>query len=135
MGTVVAYQIGRAGGLPQRVHNRISPYPHPVPRPVCRCPQNFERGTGAVILGSGHRALAADPPFSRVVLCELQPRTAAKLERTLREAHPECDLVVLAGDCNIEMPKYLQALSIDWRRSRLFSQWWINTALKFPGRR
>jgi len=79
-------------------------------------PQNFERGTGAVILGSGHRALAADPSFSRVVLCELQPRTAAKLERTLREAYPERDLVVLAGDCNIAMPKYLQTLSIDWRR-------------------
>jgi three-Cys-motif partner protein len=79
-------------------------------------PDNFARGTGEVILGSGHRALAADPPFARVVLCELQPRTAARLEKTLREAHPGRDLVVVAGDCNIEMPKYLRTLSIDWRR-------------------
>jgi len=79
-------------------------------------PQNFERGKGTVILGSGHRALAADPPFSRVVLCELQPRTAARLDKTLREAHPGRDLVVLAGDCNVEMPKYLRTLTPDWRR-------------------
>jgi hypothetical protein len=37
-------------------------------------PDNFARGTGEVILGSGHRALAADPPFTRVVPCELQPK-------------------------------------------------------------
>jgi three-Cys-motif partner protein len=79
-------------------------------------PENFERGKGTVILGSGHRALAADPPFSRVVLCELQPRTAARLDKTLREAHPGRDLVVLAGDCNVEMPKYLRTLTLDWRR-------------------
>ena len=79
-------------------------------------PQNFERGTGKVILGSGHRALAAEPPFTRVVLCELQPRTAARLEKTLWEAHPDRDLVVLAGDCNVEMPKYLLTLKPDLRR-------------------
>jgi three-Cys-motif partner protein len=79
-------------------------------------PQNFERGTGKVILGSGHRALGAAPPFSRVVLCELQPRTAARLEKALREAHPDRDLVVLAGDCNVEMPTYLRTLTIEWRR-------------------
>lgn len=79
-------------------------------------PQNFERGTGRVILGSGHRALSADPAFNRVVLCELQPNTAARLEKTLREAYPDRDLVVLAGDCNIEVPNYLNTLSIDWRR-------------------
>jgi len=79
-------------------------------------PQNFERGTGAVILGSGHRALAADPLFTRVALCELQPRTAARLKKTLQEAHPGRDLVILAGDCNVEMPEYLRTLTSDWRR-------------------
>lgn len=78
--------------------------------------QNFERGTGNVILGSGHRALGASPLFDRVVLCELQPRTAEKLRETLEESHPDRDLAVLAGDCNVEMPKYLRSLSIDWRR-------------------
>jgi three-Cys-motif partner protein len=79
-------------------------------------PDNFARGTGEVILGSGHRALATDPPFDRVVLCELQPRTAARLEKALRDAHPGRDLVVLAGDSNVEMPQYLRTLSTDWRR-------------------
>lgn len=79
-------------------------------------PDNFERGTGNVILGSGHRALAADPKFDKVALCELQPATAARLEKTLREAYPERDLVVVAGDCNVEIPKYLRSLTIDWRR-------------------
>lgn len=79
-------------------------------------PQNFERGTGRVILGSGHRALGTDPPFDRVVLCELQRRTAKRLETTLREAHPGRDLVDLAGDCNVEVPNYLRTLTLDWRR-------------------
>ncbi|EHB54018.1 hypothetical protein MycrhDRAFT_4481 [Mycolicibacterium rhodesiae JS60] len=79
-------------------------------------PENFERGTGKVILGSGHRALSADPHFDKVVLCELQPKTAENLKKTLDTAFPSRDLVVLAGDCNIEMPKYLRGLSVDWRR-------------------
>ncbi|CCK64157.1 three-Cys-motif partner protein TcmP [Mycobacterium canetti] len=79
-------------------------------------PDNFERGSGDVILGSGHRALATEPPFDRVVLCELQPRTAERLATTLGEARPGRDLVVLAGDCNVEIPKYLRTLSLDWRR-------------------
>ena len=79
-------------------------------------PDNFARGTGEVILGSGHRALAADPHFDRVVLCDLQRRTAARLETTLRGEYPGRDLVVLAGDCNVEMLKYLDTLSVDWRK-------------------
>jgi three-Cys-motif partner protein len=78
--------------------------------------ENFERGTGEVILGSGHRALATDPRFDRVVLCELQPKMSARLAKTLHQAHPERDLVVLAGDCNLEVPNYLRRLTADWRR-------------------
>jgi phosphate transport system protein len=64
----------------------------------------------------GYRPVPFEPPFDRVVLCELPPRTAKQLERTLREAHPGPDLVVLTGDCNVEVPKYLQTLNLDWRR-------------------
>lgn len=78
--------------------------------------QNFERGTGEVILGSGQRALAATPPFTRVVLCEHQTRTANRLESNLREAYPDRDPVALAGDCNVEIPCYLKTLTVDWRR-------------------
>nr|WP_230987539.1 three-Cys-motif partner protein TcmP [Mycolicibacter heraklionensis] len=79
-------------------------------------PDNFERGTGNVILGSGHRALSTDPPFDRVVLCELQQRTAETLRKTLQDAYPGRDLVVLPGDCNIEIPKHLDTYDYSWRR-------------------
>ena len=34
----------------------------------------------------------------------------------MREAYPDGDLAVLAGDCNLEIPHYLQTLTVDWRR-------------------
>ncbi|WP_255785797.1 three-Cys-motif partner protein TcmP [Mycobacteroides abscessus] len=79
-------------------------------------PDNFERGTGNVILGSGHRALSTSPTFDRVVLCEYQPRTAEALRKTLEAAYPNRDLVVLPGDCNVEMPKHLSTYDHSWRR-------------------
>lgn len=79
-------------------------------------PDNFERGTGNVILGSGHRALSTDPAFDRVVLCELQERTAETLRKKLEAAHPNRDLVVLPGDCNVEIPKHLNTYDLSWRR-------------------
>lgn len=77
-------------------------------------PKNFERGTGSVILSSGHRALDTNPRFTRVVLCEMQEKTAADLESTLRASHPERDLVVLRGDCNTHIPRYLSGLPYRW---------------------
>ena len=79
-------------------------------------PDNFERGTGNVILGSGHRALSTSPAFDRVVLCEYQPRTAEALYKTLTAAYPDRDLVVLPGDCNVEIPKHLDTYDFSWRR-------------------
>lgn len=79
-------------------------------------PDNFERGTGDVILGSGHRALSTSPAFDRVVLCEHQPRTAESLRQTLEAAYPNRDLVVLPGDCNVEIPKHLENYNYGWRR-------------------
>lgn len=79
-------------------------------------PDNFERGTGNVILGSGHRALSTSPAFDRVVLCEYQPRTAESLRKTLESAHPNRGLVVLPGDCNVEIPKHLNTYGYSWRR-------------------
>jgi hypothetical protein len=51
------------------------------------------------------------------VLCELQTRTANRLESTLRAAYPDRDLVALAGDCNVKIPCYLKTLTVDWRRN------------------
>jgi hypothetical protein len=59
-----------------------------------------------------------NPPSSlrTIILCKLQTRTANGLESTLREAYPDGDLAVLAGDCSLEIPRYLQTLTVDWRR-------------------
>ncbi|MCF6391031.1 three-Cys-motif partner protein TcmP [Mycobacterium sp. MBM] len=78
--------------------------------------ENFERGTGDVILGSGHRALSTAPTFDRVVLCELQQRTAETLRKKLEVAYPGRDLVVLPGDCNVEIPMHLDTYDYNWRR-------------------
>lgn len=78
-------------------------------------PENFERGTGSVIANSGKRALDVNPPINRVVLCEMQEKTADNLESSLRSSYAGRDLVVLAEDCNVAIPRYLSQLSIDWR--------------------
>ncbi|EUA08510.1 hypothetical protein I546_4522 [Mycobacterium kansasii 732] len=117
LGTLVPDQAGSTLGLPERVHPGIEDGEvHAVPRLVRRRPDNFERGTGNVILGSGHRALSTDPAFDRVVLCELQQRTAETLRKKLEAAHPNRDLVVLPGDCNVEIPKHLNTYDYSWRR-------------------
>lgn len=79
-------------------------------------PDNFERGTGDVILGSGHRALSTSPGFDRVVLCELQQRTADSLRKALEAVYPDRDLIVLPGDSNVEIPKHLNTYDYSWRR-------------------
>ncbi|WP_440712092.1 three-Cys-motif partner protein TcmP [Gordonia sp. FQ] len=82
---------------------------------------NFERGTGNVIRGSGQRALSTQPPFSKVVLCELQPRTAAELKADLESEFPGREPEVLPGDCNVTMPDYLDRLDRRWRRGAVFA--------------
>jgi three-Cys-motif partner protein len=72
---------------------------------------NEERETGRAILGSAHRALEADPPFSKVVLCELEKGAARSLEDRFTELYPGRDVTVLPGDCNQTLPGYLEALA------------------------
>ncbi|MGW5723412.1 three-Cys-motif partner protein TcmP [Amycolatopsis sp. NPDC003865] len=63
-------------------------------------PENSSRDTSEEILGSVHRALAADPPFTQVCLFEL-PSKAERLEAAVRQKYPHHKgLCVYPGDCN-----------------------------------
>lgn len=63
-------------------------------------PENASRETSEEILGSVHRALAAQPPFTQVRLFEL-PGKAERLSSALRERYPHHHgLRVHPGDCN-----------------------------------
>lgn len=78
-------------------------------------PENTSRETDEEILGSVHRAIAAQPPFTQVHLFEL-PGKAAKLEAALKERYPtHHGLHVHPGDCNETIASALARLdSIRW---------------------
>lgn len=83
---------------------------------------NRSRDTGREIAGSAERALSVVPSFSRAVLCELQPKTAATLKSELQQRHPGRDLQ-LKGDCNDQIPRYLDRIGRDpkWRWAPTFA--------------
>jgi three-Cys-motif partner protein len=80
-------------------------------------PDNVSRETNEPIRGSVHRALAANPPFSRLCLFEL-PKAARLLETELRKQYPERRGVrVYPGDCNATIGQALADLrrvGLDW---------------------
>lgn len=74
-------------------------------------PENVSRETNEPILGSVHRALAVDPPFTRVCLFEL-PVKARRLEAALRERYPNHpELKVYPGDSNVTIDQALRDLA------------------------
>jgi three-Cys-motif partner protein len=63
-------------------------------------PKNISRETQEPILGSVHRALGAQPPFTRLCLFEM-PEKARQLEAEIRNSYPgRPGIRVYAGDCN-----------------------------------
>ncbi len=70
---------------------------------------NISRASGLVIPGSAERALSAQPPLRKVVLCELNESNVATLQQ-LRQRHAARDVTVLSGDCNLTLPRYLEDL-------------------------
>lgn len=78
-------------------------------------PDNVSRETGEGILGSAHRALRAQPPFTRVCLFELEGH-AERLDQALRDAYPgRPGLRVYPGDCNQQVASALRELeSVRW---------------------
>lgn len=85
---------------------------------------NVHRQTGEPIRNSVERALATNPPFTRVVACELNTASAQDLRTKMGIQFPERDFVVLEGDCNIEIPSYLKRISVEdsgWRLAPSFA--------------
>lgn len=78
-------------------------------------PENSSRDTNEEILGSIHRALAANPPFTQVSLFEL-PSKAERLETAVRQRYPDHKgLRVYPGDCNDTITSALEDLaSVRW---------------------
>jgi three-Cys-motif partner protein len=74
-------------------------------------PENVSRETNERIPGSVHRALATDPPFTRVCLFEL-PAKAQQLKAALGTTYPGRDEVrVYPGDCNTTIEQAVAELS------------------------
>lgn len=74
-------------------------------------PENVSRETNEPILGSVHRALAANPPFTRIGLFELAPK-AQRLEAAVRQQYPHRPgITVYAGDTNQTIDRALADLA------------------------
>jgi three-Cys-motif partner protein len=74
-------------------------------------PENVSRETNEPILGSVHRALSANPPFTRLCLFELPPK-AQRLESALRRQYPNRrGIAVHAGDTNQTIDHALRGLA------------------------
>jgi three-Cys-motif partner protein len=78
-------------------------------------PKNVSRETDEPILGSVHRALGVDPPFTRVCLFELGTK-ARQLEDEIRSHYPERrGVCVYEGDCNLTVGPALNDLrDVSW---------------------
>lgn len=104
---------------------------------------NVHRQTGLPIRNSVERALSITPPFSRVVACELNTASAQDLRVKLSTQFHGRDFVVLEGDCNVEIPRYLNQLSgadPGWRQAPAFAfidqfsaEIWWDTLVQIAG--
>lgn len=74
-------------------------------------PENKDRLTDREVLGSVHRALAVDPPFTHIGLFELGEK-ADRLDTALRARYPHRseDIRVFRGDCNVRITSALRSL-------------------------
>ena len=76
-------------------------------------PRNVSRETGEPILGSIHRALDVNPPFTRICLFELESR-ARDLAAHVRQTYPgRRGIRVYPGDCNVTISQALNDLRRD----------------------
>lgn len=75
-------------------------------------PENRERDTGQMFDGSARLAMAANPPFSRVVLIEKDPSNARALRDDFAVRFPgDTRAVIYEGDCNIVIDDVLNDLA------------------------
>lgn len=73
-------------------------------------PENVSRETDEQILGSVHRALRVNPPFTRLCLFEVD-RKAQRLAAAITKAYPNrSGIKVYPGDCNLQVARALADL-------------------------
>ncbi|MGC4112104.1 MAG: three-Cys-motif partner protein TcmP [Nocardioides sp.] len=83
-------------------------------------PQNFAREDLTSFRGSALRAALVTPPFSRIIVSELDASAAAE-QATALSAFPGGRATVLVGDCNVVMPDALKALPQEFRFAPTFA--------------
>lgn len=83
-------------------------------------PENRERETERVFPGSSVRAALADPPFTKLIVTELDEAAAAE-QRVALERVAHARATVVAGDCNVAMVRELQRLPDMWRYAPTFA--------------
>lgn len=83
-------------------------------------PENRERETQRVFPGSAMRAALADPPFTRLIVTELDEAAAAAQREALDQVAPGRATVV-PGDCNSVMLRELDRLPSYWRYAPTFA--------------
>jgi three-Cys-motif partner protein len=78
-------------------------------------PDNESRETGETVLGSAHRAIGVQPPFTRIGLFELE-RNAKELNTAIRDTYPDTPgIKVFPGDCNDTIRQALRELApVNW---------------------
>jgi hypothetical protein len=81
-------------------------------------PVNRERTTGEAFDGSARIALSAQPPFTRLVFCEVADK-APVLATDLRQRFPDRKFRVYPGDCNVTIDRILADLN-PWRWAPTF---------------
>jgi three-Cys-motif partner protein len=83
-------------------------------------PENVDRDTGERFDGSPLIAMKADPPFTRLRFCELEP-LASELDVALRAQFPgDSRYRVVSGDCNVTIDPTLAELG-PWRWAPTFA--------------
>lgn len=83
-------------------------------------PENQERGTERMFPGSAVRAAMADPPFTKLIVSELNEQAAIEQRAKLGSIAGDRALVV-PGDCNTVIPHAMANLSDGFRYAPTFA--------------
>lgn len=83
-------------------------------------PENRERTTRRLFPGSAMRAAQASPPFSKLIVSELDEK-AADAQRLALSQTAGNRAEVLPGDCNVVIPEAMQKLDRDYRWAPTFA--------------
>lgn len=71
---------------------------------------NEDRETGRAFLGSAERALSLNPGFTHLYFFELDVNAAGSLRDVVGTKYGLRNAMVIEGDCNVQVPKYLRQI-------------------------